>query len=127
MMHGTTALDVIVAETYALHTIITNVGVEPAEVSVTWAYALNLAPPGYCAVLIVERGDKCFRVPVARLKRQDCQRYLDAWRAFVVAKKSLSKDALDGMLYRSAAWDARAQVLLALALKGFDLTPGIPN
>jgi len=124
LLSSALALDVIVAEAYALHTIITNVGVEPAEVTVAWAYAVNLDPPGHCAVLIVERGRLSFKVPVARLDRSDCQRFTDAWLAFGVAKKSLSKEALDRMLYDSAAWRVRALVLLAMARKGFRLSPG---
>lgn len=120
-------LEMLVGETYALHTIITNVGIDPSEVSVTWAYGVNLKPPGYCAVMIVERGDICSRIPVARLRRKDCHRYLEAWHAFCLAKKSLSLKALDLLLYGSAAWEMRSQVLAALAVKGFHLTAGPPN
>lgn len=79
------------------------------------------------AFIIVERGWRSFKVPVARLKRSDCQRFIEAWLAFSVAKKALSKETLDRMLYGSAAWQARAQVLMAMALKGFQLTAGMSN
>ena len=120
-------LDVVVVETYALHTIITNVGIEPSEVGVTVAYVANLDPPGDCAVMLVRRGWLSFAAPVARLNRGDGSRFLDAWLAFVREKKTLSKDTLDRLLYESDAWKARTDVLFALAAKGFHLTPGIPN
>lgn len=120
-------LDVVVVETYALHTIVTNVGIEPSDVIVTCGYVANLDPPGECAVMLIRRGWLSCNVPVARLNRRDGPRFLEAWRAFAHGKKALSKDALDRLLYESDAWKARVDVLCALAAKGFHLTPGIPS
>lgn len=117
-MLETTALDVIVAETYAMLAIVKQAGIADSEIVVTSAYGANLTPPGYCAVFVVQRGLASLRLPLARLNRKDCSRYLDAWLAFARAKKSLTNEALDAMVYGSAAWKSRDTVLWALRKKG---------
>jgi hypothetical protein len=119
-------LELVVAEAYAVHCIVTNLGIEPDEVFVSAALAANASPPVPCAVVTIQRGDKRCRISVSVLSDEsDCAQFVEAWQRFATEGKSkLSAAELDRMIKRTAMWRDSALLLFALAAKGFELKPG---
>jgi hypothetical protein len=119
-------LEVLIAEAYAVHCIVTNLGIEPGEVFVSSALAANVSPPAPCAAVMIKRGEKSCGISVSMLSdRGECKQFDEAWRRFAnQRKRELSRVELDRMVQGTYVWRDRATILFALVSKGFELRPG---
>lgn len=120
-------IEQLVRETYAAHCILTNVGFLPDEIFVSVQPILNAARQGTYGVVMVKRGDAQFVLTLQPVTDDQAQRYLDAWRAFAEAKPTMSREALDRIVYGSILYGRRLEIITALVTKGFELSPGPLN
>lgn len=119
-------LDVLVAEAYAVHAIVTSLGFEPDEVFIGTAIAANVSPPVPCAVVTIRRREKQCRISVSELSDvSECEQFTEAWSRFATDGKSkLARAELDAMVKQTFVWRDRIRILFALVTKGFELKPG---
>ena len=118
----------IIRETYATHCILTNVGFEPDQIYVATQPVANARRPGLYATVTLKRGKHQFVLTLCPVTDAEAVLYLEAWRAFALAKPSKSRDELDAILLGSSVYAQRADLVTALVSKGFKLRPGsIPN
>lgn len=119
-------LQALVAEAYAVHAIVTTLGIEPEEVFVSTALAANVTPPEPCAVVTIRRREKSCRISVSSLRdTAECEQFTEAWQRFANAgKKKLTRAELDRMVEATFVWRDRIRILGAMVSKGFELKPG---
>jgi hypothetical protein len=117
----------LVHETYAAHCILTNVGFLPDEIFVSVQPILNAARRGTYSVVMVKRGDAQFVLTLQPVTDDQAERYLDAWRAFAKAKSTMSRKALDQIVYGSVLYERRLEIITALVARGFELSQGPLN
>jgi hypothetical protein len=76
---------------------------------------------------MVKRGDAQFVLTLQPVTDDQAERYLDAWRAFAKAKSTMSRKALDQIVYGSVLYERRLEIITALVARGFELSQGPLN
>lgn len=114
----------LVHEAYAGHFILTNLGIEPAEVFVEVVRVANVSPAGLCAVVIARRGELQCTIPIAPVSLELGHRFIAELKRFIASKRTMAEKELTRICHGTEMWRRRAEVIEALIRKGFDLEPG---
>jgi hypothetical protein len=119
-------LQCLTRETYAAHYILLNLGFSADDIFVATPCILNARPPGMHAAVILRPGPDQFVIPVAPVREQDREQYLEAWREFATAQPKMPRQALDRVVHASHLFAKRAEVVTALARRGIAM-PAVTN
>lgn len=109
----------VVAEVYAVHSMMFGCGLTPSEVFVATDRVSNAPTTHRYASVIAIRGVEQFLMWVAPLvTRQDVKAFQKTWRFFAKRQPKIDKSGLDIVLARSEAFRQFPELRLGLIRKG---------
>ena len=111
----------LIHETYAIHYLFRNLGIDSDHIFVGVPFVANRNPPGPCAAVQARQGSLEFLYTLR--PTPDTDLYLNRWTAFVNLLPQANHHDLDVIVHNSEVWKTKSAILVAMTMKGFVL-PG---